>query len=130
MFAHHNELFSSNKGLKTSVERLVARMDHRLSAGPDHVLCSWKKLFHELVLGAHCHVDDPIVRRVAHPEWVAAVDQVVDRDLGFINGHEFHIAIHCLACCAFHDNMDPGAKRRRYYLGIATQKAYHFGSRE
>lgn len=74
MFAHHDELLSSNESLETSVKGLVACLDYRLSTRPDHVLCSWEKFLHELVLGAQCHSDDPIVRGFAKPECVAAVD--------------------------------------------------------
>lgn len=120
MFAHHNQLFSGNESLETSVEGLVARLNYRLSVNPDHVLCPREKLFHEFVLGAHCHVDNPIVRRIAQSKRMASIDQMIDRDLCFINGLKFHIAIHRLASCTFHDNMNPGAERRWYNLGVGT----------
>ncbi len=120
MFGHHNELLSSNKSLEPSVEGLVARMNHRLSIGPRHVLCSREKLFHELVLGAHRHANHPILRRAAQTKLGPAVDQPVNRVLRFINRQVFHIAVHSLAGCAIHDNMDSGAMLGRYHVGTAS----------
>ncbi len=122
MFGHHDELLSCNKSLEPSVEGLIARMNHRLSVGPGHVLCSWEKLFHELVLGAHRHANHPIVRRAAQPKWGPAVDQSVYRALRFINRQVFHIAVHSLAGCAIHDDMDSDAMLGWYHVGTASEK--------
>ena len=126
MSAHRDKLLGSNKGLEPCVEGLAAFNDRGLPPRPGNVLSSREKLFHEFVLRAHCHMNNPILRGGAHTKWVATVEERVERHLGLANGHKLDVTIHGLAGCAIHDDMDSNSKLRRYQVGIAANEVHHF----